>query len=227
MANYVLVHGGFTGGWEWGKVAAGLRTKGHVVFHPSLDGCAERAHALRPGISLESHGREIAQLLYYEDLRDTILVGTSTSGMVVARAAEECPQRIARLVFIDALVPIPGETVAIINERPPHDPALLTFGRGAEKSFMDIEDPALRSWAQARYTPHPRAAAEDPVDLKKFWSMNWQADVLRCLRSRRPSAAHLRRTAERLRAGYSEIDSGHYPMLTHVQEIVRYLEGRA
>ena len=50
---------------------------------------------------------------------------------------------------------------------------------------------------------------------------------MRCLRSRRPTAAHHQRTAQRLGASYTEIDAGHYPMLTHVPEVVRYLSARA
>lgn len=66
MATFVLVHGAYCGGWIWGRVAARLRAAGHVAYHPTSDGCAERAHALRPGISLESHGKELAGLLFHE-----------------------------------------------------------------------------------------------------------------------------------------------------------------
>lgn len=223
MATYVLVHGAFTGGWIWRSVAEGLREQGHRVYCPTSDGCGERAPSLRAGITLDSHGLELAGLLYFEDLHNVIMVGTSSGGMVVARAAEEAHERIGRLVFIDALVPIPGESVPQINERPPHDTTKLTFGRGADSSFLDIEDPELRAWAQARYTPQPRAATDDPVDLSRFWAMSWKADVLCCLKSRRPSASHLQRTARRLDAGYKEIDAGHYPMLTHSEDLVLYL----
>ena len=119
MATFVLVHGSFQGGWIWQRVAAGLRAAGHLVYHPSLDGCAERKGALRPGITLDSQGTEIGNLLFYEDLSEVILVGTSSGGMVVCRAAEIEPERIRRLVFIDALVPMPGELVQEINSRLP------------------------------------------------------------------------------------------------------------
>jgi len=32
MATYVIVHGGFTGGWGWRQVANQLRSAGHEVF---------------------------------------------------------------------------------------------------------------------------------------------------------------------------------------------------
>ncbi len=161
MAAYVLVHGSFQGGWIWKPLAGKLRAAGHAVYHPSLDGCAERSHALRPEITLDTQGAEVSGFLFYEDLTDVVLVGTSSGGMVVARAAEIVPERIRRLVFIDALVPITGETVSTVNNRPPYDPKELTYGlqpeEVKERAFPDLE-PTLREWAVARYTRHPRGS---------------------------------------------------------------------
>lgn len=86
MIKIVLVHGAYQGGRIWRDVAAILRAQGHDVRTPTLDGCAERAGALRPGITTETHADELARLLFHEDLTDATLVGTSTGGMVIARA---------------------------------------------------------------------------------------------------------------------------------------------
>ena len=230
MANYVLVHGSFQGGWIWKPVAQKLRAAGQEVYHPSLDGCAERSHAVRPEITLDTQGGEIAGLLFYQDLRDAVLVGTSSGGMVAARAAELAPDRIRRLVFIDALVPVPGETVSTVNSRPAYDPGQLTYGlkpeEVQERAFPDLP-PGVREWAVARYTRHPRTPTEEPVDLKQFWAAKWQVDVLRCTRSNAPPAVHQQRTAQRLGGTYREIDAGHYPMLSHIEELAEYLLGMA
>jgi len=84
-------------------LAERLRAKGHNVLSPTLEGCAERAHQLRAGITTETHGQEIAQLLYFYDLQNAVLVGTSSGGMVMACAAEQARDRVGRLVFADAL----------------------------------------------------------------------------------------------------------------------------
>lgn len=226
MATFVLVHGSWQGGWVWKQVAAKLRSAGHLIYHPTLDGCAERSHTLRKEITLDTQGGEIAGLLFYENLTDVILVGTSSGGMVVARAAEMAPDRIRRLVFVDALVPIPDETVSVINGRPPADPAELASGlqpdQVKDRAFLDVP-PEIRAWAVARYTRHPRAPTEEPVDLREFWSRKWQVDVLRCARSTAPPEVHQRRTAERLGGTYRELDAGHYPMLSHPDELADYL----
>jgi len=118
MTNFVLVHGAYQGGWIWQRVAARLTAAGNKVFAPTLDGCAERRHALRPGITTETHGAELAELLFFEDLRDVVLVGASSGGMVMCAAAERARDRIGRLVFADALILLDGEGVPDIVKRP-------------------------------------------------------------------------------------------------------------
>src|SRR5580698_6276274 len=120
MTNFVLVHGSYQGGWIWQRVASRLRAAGHTVYAPTLEGCAERRHQLHSGIDTTSHAQEIAELLFYEDLRDVVLVGTSSGGMVVTRAAELMRDRIARLVLVDALALFNGErTRDIVNRSAP------------------------------------------------------------------------------------------------------------
>lgn len=230
MSTFVLVHGSFQGGWIWQRVAEGLRAAGHTVYHPSLDGCAERKGSLRHGVTLDSQAAEIAGLLFYEDLNDVVLVGTSSGGIVAARAAEMAPERIRRLVFIDALVPVPGESTSTINSRPPYPKSDPAYGPRPDQArgrvFTDLE-PELQDWAVARYTRQPVAPTDDPVDLQDFWSREWQVDVLRCTQSSAPPEAHQRRTAEKLGGSYAELEAGHYPMLSHTAEITRYLLDRA
>ncbi len=219
MANHVLIHGAYQGGWIWAPTAARLRAQGHSVYAPSLDGCAERRHQLRPGITTESHAVEIAELMFYEDLDEVVLTGTSAGGMVLCRAAELARERIGRLVFVDALALLDGERVAEIVNRP--TPRVAT-AHGLAPSREDAENrtfadltPGLRAFALARYTPHPVAALEEPVSLKQFWSAPWRATAIRCRRAANPPEAHQRRTAARLGGKYLEIDAGHYPMLSH------------
>jgi pimeloyl-ACP methyl ester carboxylesterase len=118
VTDFVLIHGAYQGGWIWKFVSERLRATGHNVLAPTLDGCGERAAQMRAGITTETHAEEIAKLLYFHDLTNAVLVGTSSGGMVMARAAEEARERVARVVFADALALFDGESILDIVKRP-------------------------------------------------------------------------------------------------------------
>ena len=217
MTTFVLLHGAYQGGWIWKPVAERLMSQGHRVLAPSLDGCAERKDQVRAGITTESHGAEIADLLFYEDLRDVVLVGTSTGGMVMAAAAERARDRVARLVFADALALLDGEALPDIVKRPIAVNTELTTGPSRQdfetRLFADL-DAKTKAWALERCTGHPIATMTASVRLPSFWSQAWNTSVIWCKRSANPPIAHQRRTADRLKGRWHELDTGHYPMLT-------------
>src|SRR5262249_6123494 len=230
MATFVLVHGSYQGGWIWQPVANRLRQAGHQVYAPSLDGCGERKGTVRPGITTESQADEVAQLLFYEDLKDVVLAGTSSGGMVACRIAELMRDRIGRLVFVDALALLPGEKIGDIVTRSTAaaNPGGLTRGPSrddaANRLFADLDpsprdspasrlfaDPApgTRAWALDGYTQHPAAIYTESVRLASFWSQKWRADVVWCRRAQNPGEAHQRRTADKLGGKWHELDTGH------------------
>jgi pimeloyl-ACP methyl ester carboxylesterase len=226
MANFVLIHGAYQGGWIWQLVAQRLRASGHVVHAPSLDGCGERKGSLRAGIDTESHGQEIAELLHYEDLKDVVLVGTSSGGMVMAAAAERARERVGRVVFADALALFDGEKIRDIVARPAAINTDIALGPTREdaigRMFVGME-PGLAAWAAERLTLHPRAVFEQPVKLPRFWSTPWNASVIYCPRAQNPGRAHQERCAAKLKGRWYEIDTGHYPMLTTPDELTRLI----
>jgi pimeloyl-ACP methyl ester carboxylesterase len=228
MTNFVLVHGSYQGGWIWQPVVKRLRAGGHTVFAPTLDGCAERRHQLRAGIDTTTHATEIAELLYFEDLRDVVLVGTSSGGMVVCRAAEQARDRVGRIVLVDALALFNGERVRDIVRRSVSVPGTLAAGPSREDAegrlFADLE-PQMRAFALDRYTPHPVACSETAVKLTDFWDKPWNATVIWCRRAENPGEAHQRRAAQRLKAKWLELDTGHYPMLSEPDKLTAMLVG--
>ena len=230
MATYVFIHGAFTGGWIWKKVATPLRAAGHTVYTPTLEGCAERYKQIRPGITMESHVQEMVDFLFYYDLQDIVLVGTSVSGLIISMMADRVPERIGRLVYLDALLPLPGEKLADLLVPIPGaswDRTELALGPAKSliegKMFEEL-DPETRAWVAARFTLHPISASprKGPV-MDVFWNRSWKATVINGHRGSNPSEAHQRRTAEKLGATYLEIDCGHYPMLTNPEELVQML----
>ena len=226
MTNFVLLHGAYQGGWIFNPVAERLRGQGHLVFAPTLDGCGERKAQVRAGITTETHADEVAGLLFYNDLKDVVLVGTSTGGMVMARAAELARERVARVVFADALALLDGEKVPDIVKRPTAVNTELTTGPSQHdfetRLFADLE-PATRRWAIERCTPHPIAPLTQPVKVLRFWSQPWNASVIWCRKSSNPPVAHQRRAADTLKGSWHELDTGHYPMLSEPDALTKLI----
>src|ERR1051325_3592304 len=107
----VIVHGAWGGAWAFKNVEALLRQKGFQVYRPQLTGQGDRVHLARPDIGLNTHIDDVVNTILYEDLHDIILVGHSYGGTVITGVADRVPDRIKRLVYLDAMVPNDGDSV--------------------------------------------------------------------------------------------------------------------
>ncbi len=117
MTTYVLVSGAWLGGWCWQSVARNLRARGHQVYPVTLTGLGERVHLAHPGVDLETHIRDVVNVLEYEDLTDVMLVGHSYAGAVITGVADRRPDRLAQLVYLDT-GPL-GDGQALLDFYPP------------------------------------------------------------------------------------------------------------
>jgi len=109
--TYVIVHGAWGGGWDWRGVDSMLTLRGHRVVRVTLTGSGERVHLASPEIRLSTHIADVVNTILWEDLHDVVLVGHSYGGMVITGVADRIPERIHRLVYVDAMLPDSGESV--------------------------------------------------------------------------------------------------------------------
>lgn len=109
-STYVIVHGAWGGGWAFKKTDSLLSAHGNTVYRVTLTGQGERAHLSSPEINLQTHINDVVNTVLYEDLHDIILIGHSYGGMVITGVADSIPQRIKKLVYLDAFVPNDGES---------------------------------------------------------------------------------------------------------------------
>ena len=229
MATYVLVHGGGHGGWCYQRVARILRGSGHEVYAPTLSGLGERAHLLSKDVDLNLHVRDVVELLFYEDLRDVILVGHSYGGMVITGVADRAAERIGRIVYLDAANPVNGQSLVdvagpIIEATRPLGQVVdgvelvLLPGPGAG-TFYGVTDPDDVAWMDERLTGHPWRCFEQPLDLTNedaLWAIpSYHIVCSSTLATRDPALMDEARAAGRL----WEIDTGHDLMITEPQKV--------
>ncbi len=150
MARFVLVHGAFRGGWAWDRVHPFLIGAGHSVDAPTL--------TLAEPASLERWAGQVAQVLR-GGAGDAILVGHSQGGVVALAAAALNPDRVARLVLLDAPVPEPGQCAADVL---PAD-VRAAYGDPPRDSWLP-PTPTGDPWVDAQLVAAPAAPAFDPVD---------------------------------------------------------------
>ncbi len=233
MATYVLIHGGGHGGWCYQKVARRLRAAGHEVHAPSLTGLGERAHLLGPHVDLALHARDVAALLYYEDLEDVILVGHSYGGMVITAAADLAADRVGRLVYLDAANPVNGQSLRDVAG--PIIEAVRPFGEvrdGLELVLLPapdagllygVTDPDDLAWMAERLTPHPWQCFEQPLDLQHedaLWAIpQFHIVCTSTLETRDPELMAEARAEGRL----WDIDTGHDLMITEPDAVTEAL----
>jgi pimeloyl-ACP methyl ester carboxylesterase len=170
--TYVLVHGGFHGGWCWRAVSDMLRDRGHAVYTPTQTGCGERAHLLSASITLDTFVDDIANVLLWEDLHDVVLVGHSFGGSAISGVADRLPERIGLLVYLDAVVLQNGQTMFDLLEpdviarrmRSAQDHGGVAIGPPPTAIF-GISDPAQAQYVRDHLTPHPLGTFTSPLRL--------------------------------------------------------------
>jgi pimeloyl-ACP methyl ester carboxylesterase len=173
MYPLVLVHGAWHGGWCWSMVASILRGRGHSVFTPTLTGLGERSHLLSPAIDLDMFVTDIMNVLRFEDLEDVVLVGHSFGGSVISGVADRAPERVRRLVYLDAIILENGQTV--FGQLPPD--IVATRIKAAQESSNGLSVPAPPAssfgisrleqarWVEDHLTPHPLKTFTSPLRL--------------------------------------------------------------
>jgi pimeloyl-ACP methyl ester carboxylesterase len=233
---FVLVHPAWHGAWVWKKVAPLLQAKGHRVSTPTLTGLGELSHLATPDIGLDHHVGDVAHVLAYEDLRDVILVGHSSSGAVITGVADRVPERIAHLVYLDAFVPEDGQSVfdlVMPERRRMMEELVKTEGDGwllprfapppwetIIREMWGVTDNDDVRWMVERMTPTPVGHFRDPVRRTNTAAARVPRTYVRCPKFPNPRfdvhAEMARRTAG---WHYLELQAPHHPVVTMPDEV--------
>lgn len=153
----VFVHGAWGGGWQFKKVQPLLEARGYAVYRPTLTGLGERSHLASVDIGLATHVEDIVNFLRFENLTDVILVAHSYGGMVATGVVDRVPERIQRIIYLDAFVPADGDSVKTLRGNRALPPAVDGFYVPA---WVKPDKPFPRD------VPHPEKCFLEPLALK-------------------------------------------------------------
>ena len=213
---------------------APLRAAGHEVHAVTLTGDGERAHLRRPDITLQTHIDDVLGLVEAEELQDLVLVGHSYGGMVVTVAAAALrgrdPRRVRSLVYVDAMVPLPGEGWG--DAHPPDVVAARRAAAAAHDNALPPPDPSSgfalsavdADWLHRRHVPHPFGMYRVPLHYDGRLVETLPRLFIDCTDPAYPTIDAMRQRV-RQQPGWQvvEMATGHFPMLTMPEALVRHL----
>jgi pimeloyl-ACP methyl ester carboxylesterase len=158
MARFVLVPGGWHGGWAFDAVGRALSSEGHEVQALTLSGLGDEP---ANGANLERHIGEAVQALRGRDA-PAVLVGHSYGGMVITGAADRAPSRVKALVYADAYVPDSGASLWSLTTPNYRD----RFIAGVAADGLTC---APAAHLDKRCRPHPIATFLQAIELSGDW----------------------------------------------------------
>jgi pimeloyl-ACP methyl ester carboxylesterase len=233
MKTFVLIPGAWMGGWVWEPVARPLREHGHDVHVVTLSGLGgsdeDRSH-----IVFDTHVDDVLSQLAEHDLRDVILVGHGTSGVVAGVAADRAPDRVAHVVYVEAFLPHDGSSTLDAFAAPLRADELRSIaenhGRWPVPDAAAVAEgqglsPEQAQWLVERFVDHPGRPLTDPVRLSRPLEARPATYVVCRLEH---FDERLADDVERMRSvpgwTFRYLDTGLWPMVSAPGDLVAVLE---
>ncbi|MDB5900792.1 MAG: hypothetical protein JWP22_2592 [Ramlibacter sp.] len=240
MADFVLVHGAWHGGWCWRRVVDALHAQGHRAHAVTLTGVGERVHLMSSLITLETHIADVANAIVAEEMTQVVLAVHSYAGMIGTAIADRMPQRLRHLVYVDAVVPKPGESWSSTHASATREARLLAAQSSPDYSFP-APDPAVfgladadHAWVQRRQTAHPGHTYQAPLQFDAQRVASVPRTFVDCVKPRLGTIDSIRprvRDPKFWDGAWSggggirivELPTGHDPMVSAPAELTRVL----
>lgn len=219
--SIVLVHGAHLSGLAWKNVASQLKKWGYKVQTPDLLG--------RP-IFRTATLDAMATALCGAIKANSVLVGHSQGGAVINAAVGQCPEKISRIVYVTAVVPLNGETPFELLAKDSNQEYLKVVTPKQDRTeikdksaFLQVMEPGLDAskFAWLRLYPEGTALASSKVvfnqeafaKIPKAYILAEKDPVLTSANQKK----YLNRMS--LDKVYGMENSGHLPMLSYPREL--------
>lgn len=230
--HFIFIHGAWHGGWCWDGVIAELEKKGHTAQAPTMPG--HNPGDDRSNIKFDDYVKKIVSELQQQN-KPVVLVGHSSAGFQLQAAATQIPEKIERLIFINAIILPNGKKE--MDLIPPEAAADLTAAAKASpdncipviehyiRDLLMATDPAeLQDNLISRLVPQPLALFTTPVDTKDFQNLRIPKSVLFCKDDASlPPGAYLEMAKELGEYNLVEVEGSHEALFTNPAVVARGL----
>jgi pimeloyl-ACP methyl ester carboxylesterase len=233
--TFVLVHGAFQSASGWQQVSDSLTSQGHTVIAVDLPGRDAQGEAAKQ-ITLDAYIDEIADAVAGAG-EPVVLVGHSFAGMTITAVADRVPEQIKKLIYVAAYVPENGESMeklAISDTDNGFTQKTFVIAKDYSHAVLLAED-QVRVFAQdatameaeqlvASMIREPLGPIGTPVALSNEGGSKVSKAYVRTLNDATVSPTLQSWMIDR--AGITDVvdvDSGHAPYLTAVDELTAAL----
>lgn len=238
MADFLLIHGAWHGGWCWDRVVPLLEAAGHGTHAPTLSGLEEERTEPVDGIGMGTHVEDVLRAASGLSSDRLILVGHSYGGFPMTGAADRLRERVALYVYLDAGVPdgmSPGTSFAWCDGNPPEErkkrlEAIVDLGLGPvlptpPPEAFGVQSAADRELLAEKTRPMPAATFTDRFTLESGGTDGLDRAFVHSIE---PAYPPLGETPDRIEADpswvFHELRTGHDSMLMAPEALADLLD---
>jgi pimeloyl-ACP methyl ester carboxylesterase len=194
MVYYLFVPGGKRKRDDWDDVRAILESHGQQTDAITL---SDPEHS-----SLSNHISEVCSMIGSVDIHDVWLAGHSYASFVITGVANVIPERIARLIYIDSLIPENGKSLF-------------------DHFHLASVDPG--KFGVPEWTPFTERLFFDESIIRKMPKIYIHCIHSQFLEMTRNIPRYVKRHAKDDHWDYFDLDSDHYCMLKNPRELAKII----
>ena len=221
--DVILIPGFWLNASSWDGVVPALEAAGHRVRALTLPGLASIEDD-RAGVTLADHVAAVVDVVDGTDAR-VVLVGHSGGGAIAHAVVDARPDRVARVVYVDAGPLGDGDVIndelSVVDGSIPL-PEWSAFG---DEDLVDLDD-ELRDRFRATAIPQPARVATDRQVLRDPRRYDVPITVIACeypshmlrewIAEDHPYTAELAKVRD---VTFIDLPTGHWPQLTKPEEL--------
>ena len=221
VRNIVLVHGAFADGSSWSPVIVRLQRMGYKVT------------AVQSPLTSRADDVAATERVVHRQTGGVLLVGHSWAGAVITQAGNAA--NVKGLVYLSALVPDDGESVADLLQRldapmtglAPDSQGLIWLDDARQFQHVMAADIPLEQARALASVQQPIAAACFTGKVQHAAWHDKPSWYLRTTNDNALSPSVQRAIAQRIGATVTRIRSGHMSMLSHPDDVARLIDQAA
>lgn len=236
-STLILVHGAWHGAWCWNKLVPMLEAAGKNVIAIDLPGHGQSRESVEDQ-DIFSYARYVRSVVEAQP-EPVILVGHSMGGFVISQAAELNPDKIEKLVYVNAFLPENGlsmegpNAMGVLAWADAIKAGMATLSDTGKSTFMtkglainacynDLSEEET-DWAYGMLCPESCAAQYQEVRLGDNFQKVPRVYVKGTMDNCIPLELQNKMIAAQPCVRTYQLESAHCPFLSHPDELAKIL----